>query len=206
MKRTLLITLLSLGIFRPGAAQTSFADLAVTSSLSLNNGSFLQSNNGASVWKIVHTSGGNLSFFPAHDYQSRSIVFQQSGAVAFPRAVTVGDVTSPGILGINNLSLAVGGKVGARSIHVVATSYPWPDYVFGPDYRLPPLAEVEQYVQANGHLPAIPTAATVAAQGQDVGRIQALLLQKVEELTLYLIALRKENDALQARMTKLETR
>lgn len=206
MKKILLIALLSLVTLRPSAAQTSFADLAVTNSLFLNNGSYLQSNNGASVWKMVHNSSGELSFFPAHDYQTRSIAFQQNGNAVFPKCVSIGNVTSPGTLGINNLSLAVGGKIGARSIHVVGTSYPWPDYVFAPDYRLPPLAEVEQYVQANGHLPAIPTAATVQAEGQDVGHIQALLLQKVEELTLYLIALRKENEALQARMTKLETR
>ena len=81
-------------------------------------------------------------------------------------------------MGINNLTLAVGGKIGARAIYVVAPNVPWPDYVFAPGYRLRPLSEVAQFVQANGHLPEVPSAATVQAEGLDLGATQAVLLKK----------------------------
>ena len=124
--------------------------------------------------------------------------------MAFSRRVFIGDVSSPGALGLNNTTLAVGGKIGARSIHVVAPTTPWPDYVFQPSYQLRPLPEVERFIARNGHLPDVPSATTVAAEGFDVAETEALLLRKVEELTLYLIELRKENEALKARVSKLE--
>ena len=76
--------------------------------------------------------------------------------------------------------------------------------IFQPAYRLRPLREVEQYVQANGHLPEVPSAASVQAEGIALGSMNATLLQKAEELTRYLIELKKENEALQARVSKLE--
>lgn len=53
-------------------------------------------------------------------------------------------------------------------------------------------------------MPEVPSAATVQAEGLDVGQMEAVLLKKVEELTLYLIALQQQNEALQARVAKLE--
>lgn len=144
---------------------------------------------------------------------SKQTLFYNNGDVYFSRRVSIGDVGCPpagsscggGLDNVmNSLTLAVGGKLGARSVHVVAPQLAWPDYVFGPAHRLRPLPEVEQFVQANGHLPDMPSAATVQAQGLDLGEMDALLLRKVEELTLYLLALRKENQALQARISKLE--
>jgi len=63
----------------------------------------------------------------------------------------------------------------------------WPDYVFSDKYRLRTLPEVDSYIQINGHLPEVPSAKDVAANGIDVSEIQAILLRKIEELTLYLI-------------------
>jgi len=106
---------------------------------------------------------------------------------------------------INNLTLAVGGKIGARGgVHVVGLGAAWPDYVFQPAYCLQPLAEVAQFIEANQHLPDVPSAAEVQAEGIELASMQALLLRKVEELTLHLIALKRENDALQVRVRKLE--
>jgi trimeric autotransporter adhesin len=68
----------------------------------------------------------------------------------------------------------------------------WADRVFAPSYRLAPLAEVETFVKANGHLPDIPSAATVTREGVDLVQMNTLLLQKVEELTLHIIRLDKE--------------
>lgn len=120
--------------------------------------------------------------------------------------MSIGDVRCPGTLGTNTLTLAVGGKIGARSIHVVAPYIAWPDYVFSRRYRLRSLPEVERFVRTTGHLPEVPSTATVRAQGLDLEKMDALLLRKVEELTLYLIALQKENEALKRRVNKLEAK
>ncbi|MDL2313134.1 hypothetical protein LJC68_09700 [Bacteroidales bacterium OttesenSCG-928-B11] len=67
----------------------------------------------------------------------------------------------------------------------------WPDYVFAPEYKLMPLKEVEQFVKENRHLPDIPSEEDVLNNGIDVAEMNALLLKKVEELTLYIIDLEK---------------
>ncbi|MBO9728144.1 MAG: hypothetical protein J7623_05850 [Chitinophaga sp.] len=73
----------------------------------------------------------------------------------------------------------------------------WPDYVFHAGYELPSLAELEQYVQTHQHLPGIPAAEEVKKDGVDLGEMNSKLLQKVEELTLYIIELNKKVEALQ---------
>jgi len=73
-------------------------------------------------------------------------------------------------------------------------------------YRLRPLSEVGQYIQAHRHLPDIPTEAEVKEKGVSLGDMQAKLLAKVEELTLHLIQQEKENQDLRARLAQLENR
>jgi hypothetical protein len=63
----------------------------------------------------------------------------------------------------------------------------WPDYVFKKDYILPPLDNVEKFIQTYGHLPDVPSADSIQKAGLDLGGGQATLLKKIEELTLYLI-------------------
>ncbi len=90
--------------------------------------------------------------------------------------------------------LDVVGTIRATEVRVEAT--PWPDFVFAPDYKLRPLHEVEQFIKQHNHLPDIPSEATVEADGIGLGEMHAKLLQKIEELTLYLIELKKENESL----------
>lgn len=116
-------------------------------------------------------------------------------------------ITSDGNVGIGTLTpgdfkLAVEGKIGAREIVVQTGS--WADYVFSEEYRLPSLAEVEKHIRDKGHLPGIPTEQQVQENGVAVGEMQVKLLQKVEELTLYVIELQKQNDALKTRLEVLE--
>ncbi len=69
----------------------------------------------------------------------------------------------------------------------------WADHVFAPGYALPPLSEVEAFVKQNGHLPGIPSAETLIKEGGvDVNNMFARQLEKIEELTLYLISIKKE--------------
>lgn len=91
--------------------------------------------------------------------------------------------------------LAVNGTIGARRIKV--TQETWADFVFAPAYRLPSLQEVEQYVQEHRRLPGVPSADSIAKDGLDLGDMQAKQMQKIEELTLYVIDLSKKLDAQQ---------
>ena len=93
--------------------------------------------------------------------------------------------------------LAVDGKIYAREIEVNNNS--WPDYVFTPDYKMLTLSELEAYVNRYSHLPGIPSAETVSKEGINLGEMDGLLLQKVEELTLYVIELKKEIEELKAK-------
>ncbi|MES2556821.1 MAG: hypothetical protein V4604_11765 [Bacteroidota bacterium] len=78
------------------------------------------------------------------------------------------------------------GVVWATEVNVALTSG-FPDYVFESSYELMPLSEVRAYIQTNGHLPNVPTAAAVATDGINVGEMTKTLVEKVEELTLYLL-------------------
>lgn len=92
----------------------------------------------------------------------------------------------------SGFSCTAAGALKVKSLRVTTTD--WPDYVFGGGHRLMPLSEVESYIQANGHLPEVPSAEEAEADGVDLGEMNRLLLQKVEELTLYVIELQKQLD------------
>lgn len=77
------------------------------------------------------------------------------------------------------------------------------DYVFEDNYDLKSLSEVESYVNEHKHLPGMPSAAEMDANGVSVSKMSNLLLEKVEELTLHMIKLEKENAALKAKVESL---
>ncbi len=66
------------------------------------------------------------------------------------------------------------------------------------------LKDPDSYIQENHHLPNIPTAGTVAKEGIDVGQMIPLLLEKIEELSLHLIEIKKENEVMQERIVDFE--
>ncbi len=102
-----------------------------------------------------------------------------------------------------NYLLAVDGKIASEEM-LIKNSDQWPDYVFDENYDLPEINEVEQFIAEHKHLPEMPTCEEVSENGVAVGAMQAKLLQKVEELTLYMIELKKENEALRDEMSKLK--
>jgi hypothetical protein len=101
-----------------------------------------------------------------------------------------------------NAKLAVYGDIFATKVKVTQTG--WPDYVFGKDYHLPEISALEQYISAHQHLPEIPSAMEVAKDGLDLGDMNKRLLQKVEELSLYIIQLDKKNKELESRLKVVE--
>lgn len=109
--------------------------------------------------------------------------------------------TTPG-----SYKLAVAGKIAATGEVRVFTdgTTVFPDYVFDPAYVLPSLDETEKYVKENRHLPEVPSAKEFEKDGMSLNDMNVILLKKVEELTLYMIEMKKQNEELKVRVGKLE--
>lgn len=115
-------------------------------------------------------------------------------------------ITKEGYIGIGTTTpaneLSVNGVIAAKKIKVTLTG--WPDYVFNDKYELRSLASLKDFIKTNNHLPDVPSASEVKENGIDVGDNQALLLKKIEELTLYMINMSEENKALQKELGELK--
>jgi hypothetical protein len=99
----------------------------------------------------------------------------------------------------NNASgytLSVEGKIIATDFTALPVGS-WPDYVFADDYKLKPLSEVKKFITKNKHLPNIPAACEIQKNGIQLGDISKRLMEKVEELTLYLLQLQDQVDNLE---------
>lgn len=104
-----------------------------------------------------------------------------------------------------NAMLTVDGTILAKEVRVaVSNSSHWADYVFEANYKLMPLHEVEQYIKLHKHLPEVPSAKDVVNEGVEVTEMNAILLKKIEELTLYTIELKKTVEAQQIQLNNLK--
>jgi hypothetical protein len=92
------------------------------------------------------------------------------------------------------------GEIGCKELQVALdpNSIVWPDYVFRNDYRLPALSEVKAFITTHNHLPGVPSAAEVSCEGVKLGEMNARLLEKVEQLFLYVIELEEQVKRLEA--------
>jgi hypothetical protein len=149
---------------------------------------------GGKNWELINTSddasegGGKFFFFNRTD--------SKYGLV----------MDSDGNTGIGTLhptqKLSVNGNIAARK--VIITQTVWSDYVFASDYKLRSLGSLEAFIKQNHHLPDIPSAKEVEEKGISVGDNQALLLKKIEELTLYIIDLKKITEKQQRQINRLK--
>jgi len=103
--------------------------------------------------------------------------------------VKIGDKT-PGTPD-NNYELAVYGKIVGTEV-VSSAPANWADYVFATDYELMNLADVNKFIKTNKHLPGVPSEREVKTKGINMAEMDALLLKKIEELTLYMIQQQNE--------------
>ena len=107
-----------------------------------------------------------------------------------------------GTLDPQGYKLAVNGTIRAKEIKVDSD---WADFVFKKDYKLPTLKEVETHINENGTLPGIPSESEVKANGVNLAETNALLLQKIEELTLYIIQQEKRMESMEAEIKSIRS-
>ncbi|WP_396591853.1 fibronectin type III domain-containing protein [Allomuricauda sp. R78024] len=125
---------------------------------------------------------------------------ETSGNISYTTGnVGIGTNTIP-----TDYRLAVSGKIISEELKVQLQAT-WPDYVFDEGYDLPSLKEIQKYIAQNGHLPNIPTAKEVTEHGIEVGEMNRLLLEKIEELTLYTLQQQKEITELKTQVNQLKT-
>lgn len=168
----------------------------------------------ASPLPYQEVSGPAHTFKTAIDSYVNSYGVTKSGAAYFHGLnnnffngnVGIGTIDTKGY------KLAVNGSMIAESVKVKLYAT-WPDYVFAREYKLPSLKETKEFIKDNGHLPGMPSATEVKANGIDVADMDTRLLKKIEELTLHLIkqdssiaALQEENKKLLHEMKKSKTK
>jgi hypothetical protein len=143
---------------------------------------------------VFPDADNNLVLWSNNAGPGQNVVLQPSWG-----QVTIGTYTPAA-----GYKVSINGKLICEEARV-QLSGSWPDYVFSKNYKLPNINELEKYIRKNNHLPNMPSAAEVEKQkGFDLGDMQKRLLEKVEELTLYVIQLKKENEQLQKRIEAVE--
>lgn len=113
--------------------------------------------------------------------------------------------TTAGSVNVAAYNLFVKGGILTEEVRVNLQG-DWADYVFDKNYNLKPLEEVETFIKENGHLENVPSAKQVKEEGIELGEITKIQQEKIEELTLYLIELNKENKVLQKKLLELEAK
>jgi trimeric autotransporter adhesin len=179
-----------------------------TSGLSIANDGTVNANSlaGTGSRMVITDANGNLSSQAIVQSNSSDWVKLASNKVKNLNPVIIGDFASttnfPGVynLYVKNGILTEEVKIAGEGLNE------WADYVFAKNYKLRTLAEVENFVKVNKHLPGVPSAEEVAKDGINVGKMEAKLLEKIEELTLYMIEMKKENNKLKSRLKRLENK
>lgn len=153
------------------------------------------SNSYGNSWRLATAGKNNGISIPANQFY-----IEKTGTGAVFSITTQGNVLINKVTQLNtSYKLDVAGKVRANEVVVNTTGA---DFVFANNYKLNTLKEVELFIKANKHLPGIPSAEEMTEQGMEVGELTKTLLQKVEELTLYIIEQQKHIDSLEAKAAK----
>jgi len=138
------------------------------------------------TWTMLNT---NTNTFSLVNYQNGAN-FNSPVKIDFGAPTNSLTINSNGNIGMGTLpnehKLAVAGTIIAEEV-IVKLQSNWPDHVFNDDYQLPELADVKQFIQKNHHLEGVPSEKEIQNNGINIAGIQSKLLQKIEELTLYVI-------------------
>ena len=196
--------------------------LQTNSNSTPHDGLSYQSNSGKYLWNIKRTASR------AENGHNASLVFaggtQQDQTVDLPHVMSLREdglvfigADPDGIISLDgrhavddmkfgngDYKLAVAGKVMAEEV-IVLNSDNWADFVFEENYELQSLEEVEAYIEANGHLEYIPTSSEVEDKGINLGEMDAMLLRKIEEITLHVIDMYDRVKELKMKNSKLRS-
>lgn len=141
---------------------------------------------------LVSSTSSNYNNSIAESDWINALTINQNGTV------NIGTVS-----GCTNYKLTVDGKIGCRELKVTQAS--WCDYVFKPTYKLLSIDSLDKYIKTNKHLPNIPSAKYIETNGIDVKEMLILQMQKIEELTLYVIELQRQNLILENKINVFKT-
>jgi hypothetical protein len=136
-------------------------------------------------WSLAGPSGVTIATSNTENGGHLPLAFAASNFYFHAGSVGIGTTKVSGV------KLSVAGKVRATEVEVSLSSG-WADFVFEDDYELNSLSEVEAYITENNHLPNVPSEKEVTDKGVNLGEMDAILLRKIEELTLYVIAQQKD--------------
>ena len=143
------------------------------------------------------TNGGNLTYKTnVEDYATTTGAYQNRNAY-FAANVGIGTLAP-------DEKLTVKGKIHTQEVRVDMAGPLVPDYVFADDYKLKSLQEIEDYVKEHKHLPEIASAEEMKKDGINLSEMNIKLLQKIEEMTLYIIEMKKENEKQNEKISILE--
>ena len=180
-------------------ATDGLLQLGITGGLNLvlDNNELTARNGGAAAPLFLNPNQGNVVIGRTTELSPASRLQVESDAGQDALRVRVGTATKlyvagDGRVGINTTDLAAGYELSVRGQVIVEELVvqnfgSWPDYVFAEDYDLLSLDELEASIQENKHLPGVPKAAEVEASGITVGDMQRRMMEKIEELTLYVL-------------------
>lgn len=160
--------------------------------LVFDNNEMMARNNGAAAHLYLQNEGGNVFIGDPADFTS-SHRLGVNGNTVITGNLRVGTTVTP-----SGYKLAVDGKAICTEL-LVRLVPNWPDYVFNKNYKLRTIEEMEEFVRKNHHLPGIPSAKSIETNGLSVGEMQKLQMEKIEELALYIIELKKEIETLKAK-------
>jgi hypothetical protein len=160
-----------------------------------NGGTVLWENSaGELIFSIIPTTGGGDNFVNAAFVNNhKALRVRWNTAIDQPQVVVGNQTITAG--NHADFRLSVDGKMVTKEIYVTIQN--WADYVFSDEYKLKSLSEVEQYIKANSHLPNVPSAKEITENGNNMAETDRILLEKVEELTLYIIQLNKRIEELE---------
>lgn len=195
---------------RPWAIAGGNATVGAIRLLNSTEGSYFNFSFRYRAATAAHEIIQSAYYAPTASFKEFSYFNFTSGVYEIRGGVTQINFLNTGAIGIGlgtlpvpaGAKVAIGGKVVCKEIEVTLAGLP--DFVFQPDYKLMSLYDVENFINENKHLPGVPSEKEVLENGLNLGDMNATLLQKVEELTLYMINLQKENDALKVRISNLE--
>ncbi|UOE40066.1 hypothetical protein MTP09_09045 [Chryseobacterium suipulveris] len=153
--------------------------------------------------KDLRTNFNYFRISTASNINANSTIFLQENS----GKVVIGTTTIPNCSTCSDYNLFVKKGIKTEKVKVeFANANGWADYVFENDYKLMPLEELKTFIKKNKHLPEVPTATEVVENGLELKEFNALLLKKVEELTLHLIQLNEKLQDQNDRIKELETR